>query len=49
MKDKRQKVSGYQMGAIKRKLGIKKAEKLVTGDLIKKMNAKKRISIMGLI
>lgn len=33
----------------KRKLGIKKGEEVKTGDMISRMNEKKRAAIMGLV
>ncbi len=45
----------YKVGAIKRKLGIKKGDKVETGDLIRKanelkaMNPRKRTAFAGMI
>ncbi len=39
----------YEEAALKRKLGIKKDDKLSAGDMIAKMNDKKRTAIMGMV
>ncbi len=43
------KMSNQKMGAIKRKLDIKRGEEVKTGDMIARMNEKKRVALMGLI
>lgn len=37
------------MSALKRKLGIKKGEEVKTGDMLAKMQEKKRIATMGMV
>lgn len=41
----------YKVGAIKRKLNIKRSEKVEPGDLIKKAKrlSKEKVAIMGLV